>query len=64
MAKSDQELHAKIDAPMKKAREQLVGKMLTTDEFGKERVPKAYDELTTRELHLLSESLCVRLNLF
>ena len=53
-----------IDAPMKKARESLVGKMLTTDEFGEDRVAKAYDELTTRELHILTESLCVRLNLF
>jgi hypothetical protein len=38
--------------------------MLTTDEFGEDRIKKAYGELTTRELHLLSESLCVRLNLF
>ena len=38
--------------------------MLTTDEFGQDRVKKAYEELTTRELHLLVESLCVRLNLF
>ncbi len=53
-----------IDTPMKKARESLVGKMLTTDEFGEDRVAKSYDELTTRELHILAESLCVRLNLF
>ena len=38
--------------------------MLSTDEFGESRVPKAYSELTTRELHLLVESLSVRLNLF
>lgn len=64
MAKSDKDLHAMIDAPLKKARESLTGKMLTTDEFGKDRAPKAYNELTTRELHILAESLCVRLNLF
>ena len=64
MAKSDQKLYGMIDAPMKKARESLVGKMLTTDEFGEDRVAKSYDELTTRELHILAESLCVRLNLF
>lgn len=38
--------------------------MLTKDEFGKDKVVKMYDELTTRELHLLVEGLCVRLNLF
>ena len=64
MAKSDQELHAIFEGPKKKAREALVGEMLTTDEFGQDRVKKAYEELTTRELHLLVESLCVRLNLF
>ena len=64
MAKSDYELHRHIDAPLKKAREQLVGKMLQVDEFGQDRADKSYDELTTRELHLLTESLCVRLNLF
>lgn len=64
IAKSDSELHSQIDAPLKKARESLVGKMLQVDEFGQARVEKSYDELTTRELHLLTESLCVRLNLF
>ena len=39
--------------------------MLNTDEFGEQRMAnKAYNELTTRELHLLAESLSVRLNLF
>ena len=64
IAKSDQELYEQYDAPKKKAREALVGKMLTKDEFGQDRVQKAYNELTTRELHLLVESLCVRLGLF
>lgn len=64
LAKSDQALFEKYDAPLKKARESLVGKMLTTDEFGKERIKKNYNELTTKELHLLVDGLCVRLNLF
>jgi len=64
LAKSDQALFAKYDAPLKKARESLLGQILTIDEFGKDRLNKAYGELTSRELHLLIESLCVRLNLF
>ena len=64
MQLSDQALNAKVDAPLKKARESLVGQMLTQDEFGKQAVKKSYNELTTQELHLLTESLCVRLNLF
>lgn len=34
IAKSDQELYEQYDAPKRKAREALVGKMLTQDEFG------------------------------
>ena len=34
MQVSDQTIFRKIDAPLKKARESMVGKMLTTDEFG------------------------------
>ena len=64
MKQSDQQLHAMYDAPLKKAREGLVGRMLTTDEFGNDRPKKSYGQLSTQELHLLSEGLCVRLNLF
>jgi len=53
-----------MDKPLKKARESLIGSMLTTDEFNQDRPKKAYSELTTHELHLLTESLCCRLNLF
>jgi len=38
--------------------------MLTADEFGNPVERKAYKELTTRELHILAESLSVRLHLF
>ena len=34
MAKSDEELHAHLDAPLRKARTNLVAKMLEVDEFG------------------------------
>ena len=65
MQKSDKEIFSKLDAPLKTAREKIVGQMLSTDEFGEQRMAnKAYNELTTRELHLLAESLSVRLNLF
>lgn len=37
--------------------------MFISDEFNVEK-NKSYGDLTTQELHLLSESLCVRLNLF
>jgi len=40
MAKPDHELHAYMDAPLKRARENLVGQMLTTDEFGESRSSK------------------------
>lgn len=36
---------------------------MVTDEFGAAK-SKTYDSLTTKELHMLIESLCVRLNLF
>lgn len=65
MNKSDKEIFEKLDAPLRQAREKLVGQMLTTDEFGEQRMAnKAYGDLTTRELHLLAEGLSVRLNLF
>ena len=38
--------------------------MLTTDEFGNSHAAKKYEELTSAELHMLVESMSVRLNLF
>ena len=63
LAKSDQSLYEQFDAPLKKARESLISKILT-DEFGNQAAKKTYNQLTSRELHLLTESLCVRMNLF
>ena len=42
LAKSDQSLYEKFDAPLKKARESLTSKMLVTDEFGNKSAKKAY----------------------
>ena len=38
--------------------------MLTKDQFGNDRPLKDYSDLTSVELHMLVESLSVRLNLF
>lgn len=64
MQKSDYELNGDIDKNLKRARESIVAKMLEKDEFGMDQQPKAYKDLTTRELERISESICVRLNLF
>ena len=53
-----------MDKKPKAAREALVGKMLTKDEFGNSAPLKRYEELTSSELHMLVESLSIRLNLF
>ena len=42
----------------------MVTQFLTKDEFGKKAVKKDYKDLTTGELNRISESICVRLNLF
>ena len=57
-------MYGKFDKPRKNAREKLVAKMLVKDEFGANVNSKEYKALTSKELQLLSESLCVRLNLF
>lgn len=63
--KTDQELQAKIDAPLKAARERLAAKLLTVDEHGNPiESGKEYKNLTTRELHSLTENLSLRLYLF
>ena len=62
--KSDSAMFAKVDKKLKAAREMIVAKMLETDEFGNDINPKAYKDLTTTELERISESVCVRLNLF
>lgn len=42
LQKSDQEIFATYDAPMKRARESLLGSMLAVDEFGAEKPKKKY----------------------
>ena len=63
--KSDSAIFEKVDHKLKAAREKIVAKMLETDEFGnKIKDGKSYKDLTTTELARISESVCVRLNLF
>ena len=64
LKKTDGTAHQILDKGLKDAREAIVGKMLTTDEFGNSHAPKKYSELTSSELHMLVESMSVRLNLF
>ena len=59
----DQAIFAKLEAPRKKARESLASRLLVADEHGNP-IEKEYDELTSRELHVLVENLCLRLYLF
>ena len=63
LQKSDQELYSEIDAPLKRAREKLTARMLIQDEYGNP-IDKEYKDLTSRELHTLTENLCLRLYLF
>jgi hypothetical protein len=63
LQKTDQELHAEIDAPMKRAREKIVSKLLIADEYGNQ-IDKEYKDLSSKELHTLTENLCLRLYLF
>ena len=64
LKRPDSEIHAIIDKPLKKARENLVGKMLSQDPYGNPVEPKSYSNLTTAELGLLVESISLRLHLF
>jgi len=65
MQKSDKELHSRVDAKLKGARENLVANFLI-DEDGKnkKKAQKKYVDLTTPQLSTIVESLSVRLNLF
>lgn len=63
LQKTDQELQAEIDAPMRRAREKIVSKMLISDEFGNQ-IDKDYKDLSSKELHTLTENLSLRLYLF
>lgn len=63
LQKPDDQLHAIIDAPMKRAREKIVSKLLIADEYGNQ-IDKEYKDLSSKELHTLTENLCLRLYLF
>jgi len=58
LKKTDNELFNQYDKDLKRARESLVAKMIDKES------PKNYDDLTSLELHNLSESLAIRLHLF
>lgn len=64
LQKSDMELNKIIDKDFKMARQKMVAKLLTKDEFGNEITAKEYHDLTTRDLARIAESICVRLHLF
>lgn len=64
MRKTDSELNALIDSKLKRARQKMVTQFLVTDEFGTKSKKKEYNDLTTGELKMISESICVRMNLF
>lgn len=63
LKKVDSEIFATLDKPIKRARERLVSKLLSTDEYGN-KIDKKYKDLTSKELNTLTESLCQRLYLF
>ena len=48
---------------MKRAREKIVSKLLIADEYGNQ-IDKEYKDLSSKELHTLTENLCLRLYLF
>ena len=63
--KQDSELFAQIDGNLKVAREKIVSKFLETASNSPSGAPeREYKDLTTIELHKISESIAVRLNLF
>jgi hypothetical protein len=63
LQKVDEDLFAQIDGPMRRAREKIVSKLLIADEYGNQ-IDKEYKDLCSRELHTLTENLCLRLYLF
>lgn len=64
LKKTDQELNKLIDGPQRLARERLAAKLLVADEFGTPLSDKNYNELTSKELHTLTENISLRLYLF
>ena len=64
MRKSDTDLFIKFDAPLKRARERFVAKLLINDADGNPIPEKDYKDLTSAELHLIVENLSLRFYLF
>ena len=64
LAKPDSALNGYLEKHFKPAREKLVARMLESDAFGNAKVQKEYRDLSSDELHQLSEAISVRLNLF
>lgn len=64
LAKSDLVLNSYLEKHLKPAREKLVAQLLDTDAFGNEGIQKDYADLSSDELHRLTEALSVRLHLF
>jgi hypothetical protein len=56
-------LFSQVDAPLRRARERLAARLLIQDEYGNP-IDKEYKDLTSRELHTLTENMCLRLYLF
>jgi hypothetical protein len=61
LQKSDSHLYHRYDSKLKAARERLTAKMISMSDGQKST---DYDSLTTEQLHDLTESLVVRLNMF
>jgi len=64
LRKPDYEIYQRIDKQVKQARENLVTKFLDSDKHGNSQAEKPYKDITSEELGRITESLCVRLNLF
>lgn len=64
MKKEDSELFEQIDRKLKVARERIVSKFLNTTNSSSDKTERDYKDLTSAELHKISESIAVRLNLF
>ena len=63
LKKTDQDLFAEYDRPLKKARESLLARLLLADDHGN-KIEKTYKDLTSLELHTLTENLSLRMYLF
>lgn len=63
LKRQDAEIFEDVDVKLKAAREKIVSKFLETN-TNSNAPERDYKDLTTIELHKISESIAVRLNLF